>query len=485
MISHILSTLLLSNKYKKLCLLTLLSLAPFTGLTAALPADKQVNTLSVIESELVDKISQAKNRLSKVEQSVTKQRVALANKINKLEREVIALRNETAIATRLADEKTLSITQLEERLSTWHQQNIYQKNLLHRYLQNNAKNHTNNNQVSQANSATFNANTGVSNQLARVLEYNKHINQQFYPQWQSNKVIMPNGEMVTNPTLTLGPVTWYWDENSEQAGLVGNDQNAVFQHKVYLQNSDSMAMLRSTLKGDIVFDPTLGQAITREQQSESVVDHVIKGGVWAIPILLFALFAIIIALLKVVQLARLPKFVHLSPSVLVSIVRNKSVNSENEENISPDSPNALNALNAIKGMQKALLDITTNHSLSSQRDDLLFIKLQECKQTLDKRISAIAITAAISPLLGLLGTVSGMIETFKMMTLFGSGDPEVVSGGIAQALVTTELGLVVAIPALILNAVLSRKAKAYYADLENFAILVSKSDEQKKENSHD
>jgi biopolymer transport protein ExbB len=70
-----------------------------------------------------------------------------------------------------------------------------------------------------------------------------------------------------------------------------------------------------------------------------------------------------------------------------------------------------------------------------------------------------------------------MIETFKMMTLFGSGDPEVVSGGIAQALVTTELGLVVAIPALILNALLSRRAKTYYNELESFAVLISKSDE--------
>jgi len=65
-----------------------------------------------------------------------------------------------------------------------------------------------------------------------------------------------------------------------------------------------------------------------------------------------------------------------------------------------------------------------------------------------------------------------------MMTLFGSGDPEVVSGGIAQALVTTELGLVVAIPALILNAILSRRAKTYYNELENFAVLISKYDEQ-------
>jgi len=59
------------------------------------------------------------------------------------------------------------------------------------------------------------------------------------------------------------------------------------------------------------------------------------------------------------------------------------------------------------------------------------------------------------------------------MTLFGSGDPEVVSGGIAQALITTELGLVVAIPALVLNALLSRKAKAYYSQLEGFALQLS------------
>ena len=59
------------------------------------------------------------------------------------------------------------------------------------------------------------------------------------------------------------------------------------------------------------------------------------------------------------------------------------------------------------------------------------------------------------------------------MTSFGSSDPEVISGGIAKALVTTELGLIVAIPALILNALLSRKARQYYTELENFALILS------------
>jgi biopolymer transport protein ExbB len=61
-------------------------------------------------------------------------------------------------------------------------------------------------------------------------------------------------------------------------------------------------------------------------------------------------------------------------------------------------------------------------------------------------------------MLGLLGTVSGMIETFQSITLFGTGDPKLVSGGISQALVTTELGLAVAIPILLIHSALSSKS---------------------------
>jgi len=67
--------------------------------------------------------------------------------------------------------------------------------------------------------------------------------------------------------------------------------------------------------------------------------------------------------------------------------------------------------------------------------------------------------------------------SFQMMTLFGSGDPEIVSGGIAQALVTTEMGLIVAIPALVLNALLMRRAKSYYNDLESFALSISQTED--------
>ena len=76
------------------------------------------------------------------------------------------------------------------------------------------------------------------------------------------------------------------------------------------------------------------------------------------------------------------------------------------------------------------------------------------------------ILAAIAPLLGLLGTVTGMISTFQSITLFGTGDPKLMAGGISQALVTTVLGLVVAIPLILLHTFVGAKSKRLIEVLE-------------------
>ena len=65
----------------------------------------------------------------------------------------------------------------------------------------------------------------------------------------------------------------------------------------------------------------------------------------------------------------------------------------------------------------------------------------------------------VAPLLGLLGTVTGMIVTFQAITLFGTGDPKLMAGGISQALVTTVLGLTVAIPVVLLHTLVSGRSK--------------------------
>jgi biopolymer transport protein ExbB len=84
----------------------------------------------------------------------------------------------------------------------------------------------------------------------------------------------------------------------------------------------------------------------------------------------------------------------------------------------------------------------------------------------------IIVIAAVSPLLGLLGTVTGMISTFDIITEFGTGDPKLLSSGISIALVTTEVGLIVAIPALIFGNLLSGWAESIKDDMEKAALHV-------------
>lgn len=81
-------------------------------------------------------------------------------------------------------------------------------------------------------------------------------------------------------------------------------------------------------------------------------------------------------------------------------------------------------------------------------------------------ITLIQVISAVAPLLGLLGTVTGMIQTFQAITLFGAGDPKTMAGGISVALMTTVLGLVVAIPTILLHSVVSARSKSLLHTLE-------------------
>ena len=95
--------------------------------------------------------------------------------------------------------------------------------------------------------------------------------------------------------------------------------------------------------------------------------------------------------------------------------------------------------------------------------DTLELKLAEAimaeRPAIDQGIGFIKIISVISPLAGLLGTVTGMIVTFQMITLYGTGDPKLMAGGISQALVTTVLGLLVAIPTSLLHSFTQSSAR--------------------------
>jgi biopolymer transport protein ExbB len=129
--------------------------------------------------------------------------------------------------------------------------------------------------------------------------------------------------------------------------------------------------------------------------------------------------------------------------------------------LSSDVPNPGNPLGRVMAVYQDNRGIDT---------ETLELKIDEAilKNTpgLQRGLGTIKMLAVIAPMLGLLGTVTGLIETFQSITLFGTGDPRLMAGGISQALITTVLGLSAAIPLILLHTALSGKSKRLLSILE-------------------
>jgi len=96
-------------------------------------------------------------------------------------------------------------------------------------------------------------------------------------------------------------------------------------------------------------------------------------------------------------------------------------------------------------------------------DEAILAELPECR----KGLGSLAVLATIAPLLGLLGTVAGMIETFQAITAYGNSDPQVLSSGISQALLTTKFGLIAAVPLMLLHSLLTSKSDSIVHVIEH------------------
>ena len=125
----------------------------------------------------------------------------------------------------------------------------------------------------------------------------------------------------------------------------------------------------------------------------------------------------------------------------------------------------------IKGSIGEMIEVGIEnvHSGAVFLEEMMLSVIARKRPQLERFMPFVSITAMAAPLMGLLGTVVGMIKTFALITVFGTGDPKALSSGISEALVTTELGLIVAIVALLLHAVFARIIKSRLGSMEQVA----------------
>jgi biopolymer transport protein ExbB len=413
---------------------------------AALVSSSALADLDEVREQLTRDIQTAQRDLAAVQASISGERAAIAGAISGAQNRVLDLRERAVAARRLADEETLSLSRIESRLEAWREQSTFQSRLLAAYLDRSG--------LADVSEIDLRADLAV---LAT------HLGQQearLYPRWQNARLVLPQGEIEDADLLTVGPVRWF--RQAERAGLVRAGQD-VARVSVLLDGAARAGIqnLYQGAEGVVTFDPTLSRALLLAEDRETLWQHLQSGGIWVVPILLFALVASVTAVGKAVSVYRLPP---LAPAL-----------AERVDSAHAQGADALRALTGeVRGPQAELLQIALAGRTAGERDDRLYAALLAQRNRLERWLGVIAVTASVSPLLGLLGTVSGMITTFRLMTLFGAGDANAVSAGISEALITTELGLVVAIPALLAHALLSRKVKSYFSQLENDAVHLSR-----------
>lgn len=213
--------------------------------------------------------------------------------------------------------------------------------------------------------------------------------------------------------------------------------------------------------GTLPIDVT-GGFIISQQSNEHWFKHIARaGGIVIWPLFAVALAAILICIERLWYLWRIPTH---TDNVMKQL-SNAIAEGEFDQSLQICDKNRRMPLctvtrDVVSGFQR--------HSKVTKEllEDLLDESVLKITPRLEKWLTTLATLGAVSPLLGLLGTVTGMIHTFQSITIFGTSDPRLLAGGISEALVTTEVGLAIAIPVLLVHHFLSRRVEGIEDDLD-------------------
>ena len=276
-------------------------------------------------------------------------------------------------------------------------------------------------------------------------------------------VLDERGVELTGTAVVAGPAVLFATADGARAGWAGTRfgeaRPALEEHLP----EGSTAAIAALVKGGesvVPLDVTGGDAVKVARSRMSFEDHLRKGGFVMIPLLLSGAVALILALWKFIDLRGL--CVRDDSATAALLERIRAGDAAGARTSADRSPEPLRGI---------LREVAAGHRLPRDRlEEILHEHILGFTPRLERHLGTLAVLGGIAPLLGLLGTVTGMIHTFQLVTIFGTGDARLLSGGISEALITTEAGLVIAIPVLLVHALLSRQARGRLAALEQTAI---------------
>ncbi len=280
------------------------------------------------------------------------------------------------------------------------------------------------------------------------------------------EIIDRNGKTVSAQLLVLGPFCAAYLLDDEIGFLRYSAAGKKFYALSKLPPKRMQKQLLDYMNGEsdsVPMDISRGGALQQLTHSLSLWQQVKKGGPIVWPILVIFILGLLIICERILFLWRrhfnCEKFMrHINKAIQQS--NWQKCRQQCESYLKKPVARVINAGLQCREMEREEIENVLQEAI-----------LKEIP-ALERFLSTLGMLAAIAPLLGLLGTVTGMIDTFHIITLYGTGDPKLMSGGISEALVTTMLGLSVAIPLMLAQTLLNRSVEREIGTMEEKAVAL-------------
>jgi biopolymer transport protein ExbB len=272
-----------------------------------------------------------------------------------------------------------------------------------------------------------------------------------------------DNQIVPGRFAFTGPQTYFRSDDGTVTGIVTRGPEGTPYPIVYALPAWSPDAASAFFQGrvsTVPSDATDGKALRLKQTKGSLRDHIDKGGVVAYVIVCVGLVALVLIVQKAFDLVRMSVD---RPEVVQDFLKVVARGRADE---------ARQALGSLRGSTRELYQVGLDFRDQPKvvLEERLEAVLLRQRLHYERRLPLLAVIATAAPLMGLLGTVVGMVRTFALITVFGTGNAGKLASGISEVLVATELGLTVAIPTLVAHGFLTHRIQKNLSLLERYAL---------------
>ncbi|MEM9379717.1 MAG: MotA/TolQ/ExbB proton channel family protein [Planctomycetota bacterium] len=437
-----------------------------------------------VSAKILADIKASEAELTALRARAREQKAPLATRLTELQRELVDVEAELQATTRRRNDAAIKLSNLSKKIADRKAEADFLTSAFTDYLRNfEARLHISEVQryrdaIEAARNAPDNVNLSTAEiftEQVRILDVAlERLMELGGGAAFDGSAVDDTGLVREGSFVLVGPTAIFRSKDGTVVGTAETRVNAgeaTIERFAVPEDEEAASLVVQSGSGAMPFDMSLGNAHKIAATKETLVEHIQNGGPIMYPILGMAAIALLVAIVR---------------WIILSLVRRpgrKALGALFEAVAAGDEESAKRRVDEIKGPAGEMLAIGVAHIRRSRDliEEVMYEKVLVTKAKVNKGLPFIAVCAASAPLLGLLGTVTGIINTFKQITVFGSGDVKQLSGGISEALITTKFGLIVAIPSLILHAYLLRKARVLTTEMETCAIRyaneVERSDE--------